>query len=146
VEGRVTDASNGEPLIGVTVYVKDTTIGTITDVNGWYQLKNAAITPKSVIIFSFIGYKTFEIEVGNRKVIDVRLEPSSYTLGEAVVIGYGTVKKRNVLGAVSKVENKDIIKLPVSSIDQALQGAVAGVNVSQIQELPAKGLQCVFVE
>ncbi|HBI81761.1 MAG TPA: TonB-dependent receptor [Bacteroidales bacterium] len=140
VEGRVTDASNGEPLIGVTVYVKDTTIGTITDVNGWYQLKNAAITPKSVIIFSFIGYKTFEIEVGNRKVIDVRLEPSSYTLGEAVVIGYGTVKKRNVLGAVSKVENKDIIKLPVSSIDQALQGAVAGVNVSQNTGAPGEGV------
>jgi len=140
VEGRVTDASNGEPLIGVTVYLKDTTIGTITDVNGWYQLKDAAITPKSTITFSFIGYKTFETEVGNRKVIDVHLEPSSYTLGEAVVIGYGTVKKRNILGAVSKVENKDIIRLPVSSIEQALQGAVAGVNVSQNTGAPGEGV------
>ncbi len=140
IEGKVTDASSGEPLIGVTVFLKGTTIGTTTDVEGRYLLRNAAITSRSVIVFSFVGYKTAEIEVGNQKIINVKLEPASYMLGEAVVIGYGSVKKRNVLGAISKVDQKDIVRLPVAGVDQALQGAVAGVMVTQNTGAPGEGV------
>ena len=140
IEGRVTDASTNEPLLGVTVFLKGTTIGTTTDSEGRYQLKSNAITSHSIMVFSFIGYRTYETEIGGRKTIDVKLEPASYTLGEAVVIGYGTVKKRNVLGAVSKVEQKDIVRLPVAGVDQALQGAVAGVMVTQNTGAPGEGV------
>ncbi|MGC8864968.1 MAG: SusC/RagA family TonB-linked outer membrane protein [Bacteroidales bacterium] len=140
IEGKVTDASNNEPLVGVTVFLKGTTTGTTTDAEGRYQLKSAAITAHSVIVFSFVGYKTYETEIAGRKTIDVKLEPASYMLGEAVVIGYGTVKKRNVLGAVSKVEQKDIVRLPVAGVDQALQGAVAGVMVTQNTGAPGEGV------
>ncbi|MEJ5304067.1 MAG: TonB-dependent receptor [Bacteroidales bacterium] len=140
LEGRVTDATTNEPLVGVTVFLKGTSIGTTTDVEGRYLLRNAAITPQSVIVFSFVGYKSMEVEMGNRKVIDVKLEPTSYMLGEAVVIGYGSVKKRNVLGAISKVDQKDIVRLPVAGVDQALQGAVAGVMVTQNTGAPGEGV------
>jgi TonB-linked SusC/RagA family outer membrane protein len=140
IEGRVTDATTNEPLVGVTVFLKGTSIGTTTDVEGRYLLRNAAITPQSVIVFSFVGYKSIEVEMGNRKVIDVKLEPTSYMLGEAVVIGYGSVKKRNVLGAISKVDQKDIVRLPVAGVDQALQGAVAGVMVTQNTGAPGEGV------
>lgn len=140
IEGRVTDATTNEPLVGVTVFLKGTSVGTTTDVEGRYQLRNAEITNQSVIVFSFVGYKSFEIGIGNRKIIDVKLEPTSYMLGEAVVIGYGSVKKRNVLGAISKVDQKDIVKLPVAGVDQALQGAVAGVMVTQNTGAPGEGV------
>ncbi|MEW6135175.1 MAG: TonB-dependent receptor [Bacteroidota bacterium] len=140
LEGRVTDATTNEPLVGVTVFLKGTSIGTTTDVEGRYLLRNAAITPQSVIVFSFVGYKSMEVEMGNRKVMDVKLEPTSYMLGEAVVIGYGSVKKRNVLGAISKVDQKDIVRLPVAGVDQALQGAVAGVMVTQNTGAPGEGV------
>ncbi len=98
VEGTVTDAKTSETLIGVTVSIKGTTSGTITDMNGRYRLESAQLTSSSVIVYSYIGYTPMEQIAGNRTVIDIALNPEEIMLDELVVIGYGTAKKSNVLG------------------------------------------------
>lgn len=140
VEGTVTDAKSGETLIGVTVQIKGTTSGTITDINGKYLLVSDQLTASSVIVYSFIGYISVEQIPGSRTVIDVKLNPDQYLLDELVVIGYGTAKRREVLGAISRVNNKDLTRLPVSGVDQALQGRVAGVQVTQNTGAPGEGV------
>ncbi len=140
VEGTVTDIRTGELLIGVTVSVKGTTSGTVTDIDGHYRLASEKVTPSSVIVYSYIGYTTIEETPGNRTVIDVMLSPSQTNLDEVVVIGYGTTKKRNVLGAVSTVSTSDLTRIPVSGLDQALQGRAAGVQVTQNTGAPGEGV------
>ncbi len=140
IEGKVTDAKSGEALPGVTIYIKGTTIGTVSDVNGKYVLESAALKPQAVIVFSFVGYNTQEVVFQNQKVLDIKLEPSQVMLEELVVIGYGTTKKRNVLGAISKVGTQELTRLPVAGIDQALQGAAAGVQVTQNTGAPGEGV------
>jgi TonB-linked SusC/RagA family outer membrane protein len=140
VEGTVTDAKSGETLIGVTVQIKGTTSGTITDINGKYLLVSDQLTASSVIVYSFIGYISVEQIPGSRMVIDVKLNPDQYLLDELVVIGYGTAKKRNVLGAVTRVNNEELTRLPVAGVDQALQGRVAGVQVTQNTGAPGEGV------
>ncbi|MCK9398740.1 MAG: TonB-dependent receptor [Bacteroidales bacterium] len=140
VEGTVTDAKSGETLIGVTVQIKGTTSGTITDINGKYLLVSDQLTASSVIVYSFVGYTMVEQIPGSRTVIDVKLYPEQYLLDELVVIGYGTAKKRNVLGAVSRVNNEELTRLPVAGVDQALQGRVAGVQVTQNTGAPGEGV------
>jgi len=140
VEGTVTDAKSGETLIGVTVQIKGTTSGTTTDINGKYLLVSDQLTASSVIVYSFIGYISVEQIPGSRTVIDVKLNPDQYLLDELVVIGYGTAKKRNVLGAVSRVNNEELTRLPVAGVDQALQGRVAGVQVTQNTGAPGEGV------
>ncbi len=110
IEGKVTDAKSGEALPGVTIYIKGTTIGTVSDVNGKYVLESAALKPQAVIVFSFVGYNTQEVVFQNQKVPDLKLEPSQVMLEELVVIGYGTTKKRNVLGAISKVGTQELTR------------------------------------
>ena len=140
VEGTVTDAKSGESLIGVTVQIKGTQLGTITDFNGKYRLVSDQLTGSSVIVYSYIGFTSAEELIGNRTVIDVTLSPEDILLNEMVVIGYGSVKKRNVLGAVAKVNNKELTKLPVADVAQALQGRAAGVQVTQNTGAPGEGV------
>lgn len=140
VEGTVADNKTGETLVGVTVMVKGTNQGTITDVDGNFRLVSDVLNPTAVILFSYIGYTAVEEVLGNRTRIDVRLAPSDILLDETVVIGYGTAKRRNVLGAVSKVNTDELSRLPVPSIDQALQGLAAGVQVSQNTGAPGEGV------
>jgi TonB-dependent starch-binding outer membrane protein SusC len=140
VEGTVTDAKTGETLIGVTIQVKGTTSGTITDVTGKYRLVSDQLTATSVLLFSYIGYTALEQITGSQTVIDVKLNPEQIMLDELVVIGYGSTKKRNVLGAVSTVNNKELTKLPVAGVGQALQGRVAGVQVTQNTGAPGEGV------
>ncbi|MDP2335521.1 MAG: TonB-dependent receptor [Bacteroidota bacterium] len=140
VEGTVTDAKSGETLIGVTVQIKGTQSGTITDFNGKYRLVSDQLTGTSVIMYSYIGFTTVEEVYGNRTVIDIRLSSEVILLNEMVVIGYGTIKRRNVLGAVSKVSEKDLSKLPVPDVAQAIQGRVAGVQVTQNTGAPGEGV------
>ena len=101
VEGTVSDAKTGETLIGVTIQIKGTVIGTTTDIYGKYQLSSDQLTATSVVVFSYIGYTPSEQIPGNRTVVDVKLTPEQTMLDELVVIGYGTAKKRKVMGAVS---------------------------------------------
>lgn len=127
VSGIVTDSKN-EPLIGVNVTIKNaSTTGTITDIDGKYSLEIPS--GNSVLVFSYIGYSTQEIKVNNQSVVDVVLKDDMQALEEVVVIGYGTVKRRDLTGAVASVQGKDIAANPVSNVSQALQGRLPGVNV-----------------
>jgi len=140
IEGTVTDAKTGETLIGVTVSIKGTSSGTTTDINGKYNLVSEQLTASSVVLYSYIGYTSIEITPGSRTLIDVKLSAEQYLLDEMVVVGYGTSKKSNVLGAVSKVNNAELTKMPVAGIDQAIQGRVAGVQVTQNTGAPGEGV------
>ncbi|NDV81202.1 TonB-dependent receptor [Bacteroides sp. 51] len=129
VSGVVTDAMN-EPLPGISIAVENSTTGTITDLDGKYNL--TVPNSNSTLIFSFIGYKTQKITVGNRTVINVTLMEDIATLDEVVVVGYGTQKKVNVTGAVSSINFEDqALSRPVTSVSSSLAGLSAGLSVSQ---------------
>lgn len=137
VTGKVTDSS-GVPLPGVTVVVKGTTNGTITSFDGGYSLSN--VPSNSTISFSFVGMNTQEIVVGNKTVINVTLTEASIGLEEVVAVGYGTVKKSDVTGAVARISEETLKERPVNNVLQAMQGKAAGIDVtSNIKpgELPA---------
>ncbi|MBK5261066.1 MAG: TonB-dependent receptor [Peptostreptococcaceae bacterium] len=125
VKGKVTDSS-GSPLPGVTIVIKGTTHGTITDANGNYSLNN--ISENATLIFSFIGMKTQEIAVAGHSVINVELVPKMSDIGEVVVVGYGIQKKESVVGAISQAKGAELEKSGgVSSLGAALTGNLAGV-------------------
>lgn len=128
VAGKVTD-ENAEPLPGVNILEKGTTNGTTTDQNGDYTLvvDNQDVT----LIFSFIGYSSQEVKVGNQSQINVTLKPDVKSLQEVVVVGYGTQKKVNLTGAVASVTGEDIIKRPVANAAAMLQGTMPGVQIVQ---------------
>lgn len=127
LKGTVVDEKN-EPMIGIGIVVKNTTIGTATDLDGKFSI--TVPDSKSVLVFSFIGYRTQEITVGSQKELHVTLKEDLQLLDEVVVVGYGTQKKVNVTGSVSVV-NPDIIEnRPITNVSQALQGVVPGLNFS----------------
>lgn len=126
VHGGVTDES-GEPLPGVNVVIKGTTQGSITDINGKYQIDADS---KATIVFSFIGYNSHDEIVGNRKEINVKLSPSNLQVDEVVVVGYGTSKKSDISGSVASVSRDEMMKKAPTNILQGLQGAAAGVIVT----------------
>lgn len=134
VSGKVTDAS-GTELPGVSVIVKETTTGTVTNADGTFTIPNVPGS-RSILVFSFIGYSSQEIVVGNRNVINVDLATSENELSEVVVIGYGTTKRRNLTGSVSQVDSKTIAVQAVSSVTRALEGVVPGLQVSAIDGQP----------
>ena len=127
IDGKVTDDSN-IPLPGVNVSVKGTTMGTITDNDGYYSL----ILPENanVLVFSFIGMQTQEVEIGNRSTIDVEMKQDLVGLDEVVIVGYGTQKKVNVTGSVGVINSEEIESMPVQNALQALQGMGSGLNIS----------------
>jgi len=126
VTGTVSDTEK-QPVIGANVVVKGTNIGAITDINGKYSIN--VPSPSNTISFSFIGYVTKEIIAGNSSVIDITLETEATSLSEVVVIGYGTVKKRDITGSVASISGNQIASVPVSNAAQALTGKLAGVTV-----------------
>lgn len=128
VEGTVVD-SQDYPIPGVNVYIKNTTTGTITDINGVYTLTGVA--PDAVLVFSSVGMKTQEITVNSRSQLNVIMEDEIAGLEEVVVIGYGTVKRRDLTGAVASVKNEDLTMAPVSNAMEALQGRVAGLDITR---------------
>ncbi len=132
ITGKVVDAMGELP--GVSVVVKGTTNGISTDLNGEFKL--SGVKPDDVLQFSFIGYKTQEIKVGNQKTFNVTMEEDSETLDEVVVVGYQEVRKKDLTGSVAKANMKDILSTPVATFDQALGGRIAGVNVSSGEGQP----------
>jgi TonB-dependent starch-binding outer membrane protein SusC len=136
VSGKITGGNN-ESLIGVSVYEKNTTKGTTSDVDGNYKLN---VSNNATLVFSFVGFSSQEVVVGNRSVINVNLQTDSRALDEIVVVGYGSVKKSDLTASVSSVKGEVIKEFPVASLDQALQGRVAGVQVSQSSAAPGGGL------
>lgn len=125
VTGTVTD-TGGEPLPGASVLVKGSTNGTQTDFDGNYNL---SVPSNSTLVFSYIGFKTLEVAVAGKSVVDVVLEEDASELEEVVVIGYGTQKKSDLTGSVAQVASKEIEKYTYSDASQALQGRMAGVSV-----------------
>lgn len=127
VEGRVTDGS-GAPLTGVTISLKGTSRGTSSDVNGRFSIKN--VPADGVLVFSYVGFKTSEIAIGGKTVLNVKLQASQTELNQLVVVGYGREKKVNLTGAISTISSKEIERRPNVSVSNALQGLAAGVTVT----------------
>src|SRR5690606_31654046 len=140
ITGVITD-ERGSPLPGVSVLVRGTNNGTASDVDGNYSIIAA---PESMLVFSFIGYETQEIPVGQRTAINITMQPSTQTLSEVVVIGYGTREKKDLTGSISAVQSKDIESIPFASPQFALQGKVTGVRVVNQSGDPSEGPQ-IFV-
>lgn len=137
VRGVVTDAT-GEPLPGVNVVLKGTYRGVVTDINGNYQLDVPA--NDAVLVFSFIGYTSVEETVGTRREINVTLQEDQKRIDEVLVIGYGTVTRKDVTTAVSSVSVEDLNERPIVSAAQAIQGKAAGVNVYRPNGSPGAGM------
>ena len=137
VSGKVTDSS-GDPLPGVTVVLKGTTQGTISDTDGGYTLQN--IKPEDVLVFSFVGMVPQEITVGNQTAINIKMNADAIGIEEVVAVGYGTQVRREISGAVQTVEYERLKDLPVSQITQKLQGQMAGVAVKQTTGKPGAGM------
>jgi len=127
VTGTVTQFTDGSTMPGVTVMVRGTTIGTVTDTDGRYTL---TVPEGAVVVFSFVGMNSEEIAVGDRNLIDVALTPDVGLLEEIVVVGYGVQQRRDVSGAIASVRGDAIRNIPVQTFEQALQGKAAGVNIT----------------
>ena len=138
VTGKVSDES-GSGLPGVSVTVKGTTQGSITDATGNYSVSVSG--SNTTLVFSYIGYVNQEIVVGSQSQVNVKLAEDVANLSEVVVVGYGTQKKSQMTGAISSVSQKEIAELPITNARQALQGRAAGVDVTQAGSKPGAGPQ-----
>jgi TonB-dependent starch-binding outer membrane protein SusC len=136
VTGKVT-SDTGEDLPGVSVLVKGSATGTSTDANGKFSIQ---VSEEATLVFSFIGMKTTEVNVGQQTVINVTMTSDIAQLEEVVVVGYGTQKKTDVTGSVASVSSKEIKSTPITGLAQAMQGRAAGVQVSQISSAPGGGV------
>lgn len=139
VSGTVTDASNGEPVAGAAVQlVGSTTTFALTDAFGGYTIN----TPKDgVLHITCLGFKDVEIAVSGRAVVDIKLEPDSQMIEETIVVAYGTVKREAVTGSVSSVKGDQLSTVPITSIDKAISGKMAGVQVGTSSGQPGAGSQ-----
>lgn len=142
VSGQVLDESN-QPLPGVNILVKGTTNGTTSDGNGKYSI--SVPSQDAVLVFSFIGYITQEVSADNRSVIDVTLSADVQTLGEVVVIGYGSQRKETVTGAVSTLKTEDIVRNDVSDISNSIAGRMSGVIAVQSSAQPGNDAAQLFI-
>ena len=142
VSGTVKDNESGEALPGVTVLLDGTATGTITDANGNYRLQVKGENP--VLQYSFVGYETKFVEVGGKSVINVGLDISIDQLEEVVVIGYGSIKKRDQTGAVASIKGASFEDAEPLSIQNALAGRVAGVQITQTDNAPGAGVRVLI--
>ncbi|MDY4602198.1 MAG: TonB-dependent receptor [Bacteroides uniformis] len=138
ITGVVTSATDSEPLIGVSVQVKETATGGITDIDGKYSV---AAQEGQTLIFSYIGYKSQEIKVGASAVINVILKEDTEMLDEVVVVGYGVQKKKLVTGATVQVKGDNIAKLNTNNPLQAMQGQTPGVNIASTSGQPGADMK-----
>jgi len=127
VSGKVTSSEDGSPIPGVNILVKGTATGTTTNIDGTYTLAVPGNTP--TLVFTFVGFKSTEHEIGGRTTIDIALEPDSRQLSEVVVVGYGTQIKHEMTGNVASIKGADIQNQPVPTFEQSLQGRAAGVYI-----------------
>lgn len=127
VTGSISDATTGEPLIGVSIIILGTDRGTVTDFDGNFAIESTA---NATIRLSYVGYITKEFKATDSRPIEIKLEQDHMLIDELVVVGYSVQKKRDILGSISKVDNKELTKIAAPSTQQALQGRIAGVNIS----------------
>lgn len=141
IQGNIVD-ENGESMIGVSVLVKGTSQGVITDVDGNFTL---SVSPKSKLVVSFVGYQTQEIEVQGKKHLDIQMEPDNQMLDEVVVIAYGQQKKVTVTGSISNVGSKELLKSPTASLGNAIAGKLPGLSTVQYSGAPGADDPTIFV-
>lgn len=138
IRGRVVDANTGESLPGVNILIQGTNIGATTGMDGDYTLEVPG--PEAVLVISYVGYETREIEVGERTTINIELNYDVGLMDEVIVIGYGTVRKSDLTGSVSSVSAEEVNAVPSANVMQALQGRAAGVRVQQNNGHPGGGI------
>jgi TonB-dependent starch-binding outer membrane protein SusC len=126
-KGKVTSSDDASTLPGVNIIEKGTTNGTVTNSDGEYSIMTK---PGSILVFSFVGFKTIEVAVSNQSSIDISLEPDLQSLGEVVVVGYGTVQKSDLTGAVTNVSSKDFNQGAITNPMNQIQGKVAGLVIT----------------
>ncbi|MBX2927794.1 MAG: TonB-dependent receptor [Saprospiraceae bacterium] len=136
VNGKVTSTDN-EPLIGVSIVVKNTSTGTATDVDGTYSLD---VAPGTVLQFSYTGFATQDVVVGNSTQINVVMQLDLALLDEVVVIGYGQVKRSNVVGAITSVKAEELQKVPSTNVMESLQGKLPGVDITRTSGAAGAGI------
>ena len=141
ISGVVKD-NTGETMPGVSVMVKGTTTGVVTDVNGLFSLQTNR--KDAVLTFSFLGYTTLELKAQPGKLMNVTLQEDNKVLAEVVVVGYQEVRKRDLTGSVAKADITSLTSTPVSSFDQTLGGRLAGVNVSSNEGMPGGSMNIVI--
>ncbi|RKD17155.1 SusC/RagA family TonB-linked outer membrane protein [Pelobium manganitolerans] len=134
ITGTVTDKTSGETLVGVVVSVKGTSLATQTDINGKYSL--AKVSDNATLQFKYLGYKTAEVPVNKRSEVNAKLEMDVSNLNEVVVIGYGTVARKDLTASVGSLKGTEIEKTPVSNIAEALTGRIPGVRVGTVDGAP----------
>ncbi len=134
ITGTVTSADDGSPLPGVSVVVKGTNVGTITDVDGKYSL-NVPANAKT-LVFSFVGYETKEVPIDGKTIINVQLKKKAVQVQKVIVMGYYSRAKNQITGSAVQVSSKDIQNMPVTNVFQALQGKVAGLNIMSSSGMP----------
>lgn len=134
ISGTVKDAETGELLPGVNVIIEGTTTGSVTDLDGHYQLSSSSANGK--LMFSFIGYKTQTVSVDGRSTINIDLIVDAAALDEVVVVGYGTTRRRDLSGAISTLKSEELKDLPVSNAAQALTGRIPGLQITTTDGAP----------
>ena len=137
VSGTVTETATGMPVPGANVIVKGTSNGTITDFDGLYTIEN--LVAGDTIAFSFLGFSTKEIAFTGQETINVQLDEDQATLDEVVVVGYGTVRKKDATGAVNQVSTEDFNQGQVNTAGQLITGKIAGVTVTSGGGAPGEG-------
>ncbi len=135
ITGKVTSSDNGDPLIGASVRIKGTPSGTTTDVSGSFKI---SVPANATLVFGYIGYASQEVAIGGNSVVDVKLVPNLHALQEVEVtaIGYGTAKRTDITGSISSVSAKTLEDVPSTTLEQALQGRAAGVQITNNDGTP----------
>lgn len=133
ISGQISDVTNKEPLVGVSVIVKGTTTGILTDIDGKFSI---AAPIGSTLVITYIGFEKQEIPITNRTPLNIQLKEDSQLLEDVVVVGYGVQKKSDVTGSVTSVSKDRLAKIPVTNVLQAVQGAAAGVIITQQSSVP----------
>jgi TonB-linked SusC/RagA family outer membrane protein len=136
VTGTITDASTGESIVGVNIVVEGTQIGVISNANGKFEIN--VPNSNSVLVFSFIGYNTEKISLNGKTILEVKMTPDIRKLGEIVVVGYGTQKKREVISAISTIDVSTTKDIPASNVTQLIEGQAPGVTAKQTTGAPGK--------
>jgi TonB-linked SusC/RagA family outer membrane protein len=136
VKGRVTSGDDQLAFPGVSVIVKGTSAGTVTDADGNYSLD--VNTSDAILVFSSIGYKTTEVPVGNQTTINLTMDPDVTSLNEVIVVGYGVQEKRDVTSSISQIDGAAIVKMPTASPMDAMKGQIAGVDILQNGSRPGE--------
>lgn len=140
ISGQVSDAKNGETLIGVTVQLKGTSRGTSTDANGKFSLSIPANISNPILLLNYVGFLKQEVNVGTQSNLNIKMTAEQNDLNEVVVVGYGTVKKRDLTGSVVSIKGDEIAKVPSANPLESIQGKVPGVDITRNSGAASSGV------